>query len=177
MKTIETPEERWGDCSRPYHLTGEVSAVTVFNRLSPNDLVNLQSFSRLLLHAAQQYNVRTHVLLVGSAADLDSGNYHDIDLLVHVEPVKKNQEFALFVESSLKKTKDINVLHSHSSLILMRKMATSHKVILKFMNSNCPQQGVVFDVNFADSKDGTYEDVLAFHRTNHLAFCELSRKY
>lgn len=174
MRSLETPEQRWGSSPKQYHRTGEVSAGSVIDRLAPDDAANLQAFSQLFLTTARQRNVQPHLILAGSAADLNS-KYQDIDLLVHVEPVKKVPEFAVFVESSLEASKDLNVLvsHSHGSLILMRKLVTTHQVSLKFMDANYLQKGVAFDVTFANAKDGTYRDVLAFHQANNLAFCEL----
>jgi hypothetical protein len=174
MTVLETPEQRWGSCPKPFNLTGETSAIEAFSKLSPHDIRNLQLFSKRIELSAHEYDVQPHLLLAGSAANLNSRNYKDLDLLVHIEPVEKRKKFAEHVISIIE-AEDQVIVSSRGSLLLLRQLTgNSSGIYFRYTDELYNQIGVPFDVSFSDAEGGTYEDILTFHRINHLSFCELT---
>lgn len=121
---------------------------------------------------SRQHDVQMHLILAGSATNLNTKNYHDLDLLVHVEPAEKRQAFATYAISALEANERL-IVSTRGSLILLRQKTAGASIYFRYADQYFNQTGVPFDVTFSDSKDGTFEDIVAFHRTNNLAFCEI----
>ncbi len=172
MSVIETPEQRWDTTLKPLHQTGEVTWEVLLSRLSPPDVTNMRTLSKLITDTAQTYKVKTKSLLVGSGADLSDPEYRDLDIFVHTEPLEKRQMIASKVFATLKSDYHI-MTYPRGSAITFRDIRKPNQFMFGFTDAENVRIGAPIDLTFSDSTDGSYEVVRDYHRFFKLAFCEL----
>ena len=180
MKNPETPEQRWGNRDYPYHQTGEVTESEYLDRLHPVDRSYLSILLYLFQRVANSQNTSLHTLAVGSSADLQCPEYRDIDLLLCPEKPEMRSYFAAEILSGL--THDSNFIVTRESPKGSAPILSPHDdpyvefklFALPVGPAEMSKYFKQFDMTFVGDGGGTFADVVIFHRSNNLAFVQLT---
>lgn len=177
MNIIETPEQRWGLREKPLHRTGEVSETEYLERLNSNDRSCLKKLFHHLQSVASSKNTQTHILAVGSSANLHS-EYGDIDLLICPEDKKVRSEFIEQVSDRLKSDEHLITQQQYpkGSALSFHTPYTPFKLFVSPAPTVDMQEiPKVFDMTFLGKEGEDFTETLSFHRQNNLAFSILKK--
>jgi hypothetical protein len=157
---------------KPFHVTGEVRKEEYLHRLNQNDQFYLEILSQHMQSIAGLLKTDVHILAVGSSADFQS-NYGDIDLLICPEIRNVRSEFATLAYHRFSDDKRIVTLQEYpkgSAKPSHSQNAPFKLFIFAAITMKTPGEFNVFDMTFLGEDGGSYQDILAFHRQNNLAF-------
>ncbi|MCL4374881.1 hypothetical protein M1523_03385 [Patescibacteria group bacterium] len=176
MGMIETPEQRWGRRTKPYHLTGEVNQEAYLHRLLPGEREAVQLLLQYVGIASMSLMTASSVLAVGSSTDLKSP-YGDIDLLVCPDDARARHQFAERIYRLLKSNNVFTV--SGQSPLGSAPISSPRYAPVKlflFAAGAVDEQSEprLFDMTFLGEGGGTFDDTVAFHRHHNLAFAILN---
>jgi hypothetical protein len=174
---LETPEQRWRLHEKPFHRTGEVSETEYLQRLNQNDSLYLKILFNHLQLIAAFTETQSHILAVGSSADLQS-KYDDIDLLICPEKQQVRSDFAYLAYNSLKNDSQLVTLQKYpkgSAVISHAQYAPFKLFTFAAITTKTPGEFKVFDMTFLGEDGGSFTDVLLYHHQNNLAFSILGK--
>jgi len=172
MANRQAPDQRLGLRDKPYHMTGELDKEAYFNRLDPEDRLNLEVVLQRSREVASLMETELDVLAVGSSADLLSG-YGDLDLLYCPKKVTVRLEFVRQVHDRLVGDSRFLVQRQYpgGSAPIFHDPHTPYKL---FAFPVSAREAKVIDMTFVSEYGGSVTDIISFHRQNNLAFSRLT---
>jgi len=175
MTSHATPE-MWIGANKPYHLTGEIQIVPYIQRLPPQDKLLLTATLNHFQHIAELIPSSIHTLAVGSSADLTSQTYRDIDLVVCLGKLEIRAMFPLWVEGNIPSDSIFGLKARRLRLTSapITEDPYEQRKLMAIPQNALVQEARNLDITFVSAHAGTFADILEFHRSNNLAFCNLT---